>query len=81
MEEAMQRQEIDLATANQRIDWILRHPDISPWLKATLEAAHRRDPVAVVNDLELLNCALRPWCELSMQAAALQLGGPADEGG
>lgn len=76
----MQRQEIDLATANQRIDWILRHPDMSPWLKTTLEAARQRNPVAVANDLELLNCALRPWCEMSIHAAAAEADAAADRG-
>jgi hypothetical protein len=69
----MQQQDIDLITADQRIDWILRHPDMSPWLKTTLRTARQRDPVVVANDLELLNCTLRPWCEMAMQAAAVPL--------
>lgn len=75
----MQRQEIDLATANARIEWLLCDPDMSPWLKTTLRTARQRDPIALANDLELLRCALNPWCELSIQAAASHLGAFANE--
>lgn len=64
--------DIDLTKANQQIDWVLQHPDMSAWVKDTLRSALERDPLAVSNDLELLNCVLRLWCESSIQAAALR---------
>ena len=41
------------------VDFILNHPDMSPWLKDALAAAVDRDPSAVLNDLEILNFVFR----------------------
>lgn len=70
----MNDRDLDLTKANQQIDWVLQHPDMSLWLKTTLKAALQRDPLAVSNDLELLNCVLRPWCETSMPVTMEQTG-------
>lgn len=46
-----------LQAIEDRIDWVLSHPGISTWVKTALRAARERDPIAVLNDLEML-CAL-----------------------
>jgi hypothetical protein len=48
-----------LTTINEQIDWVLARKDMSPWLKETLATARDRDPIEVLNDLEILNYLLR----------------------
>lgn len=50
-----------LAIAAQ-ISFVLGHPGMSAWLKNTLRDALPRDPVCVLNDLEILNLILRKRC-------------------
>jgi hypothetical protein len=52
---------IPMPEVERRIAWILAHPDISDWLKATVRKALDRDPIDVANDLEILIHLLRPW--------------------
>jgi hypothetical protein len=52
---------VQLAEAERRIAWILAHPGFSDWLKDALRKAVDRDPVDVVNDLELFGHVIRPW--------------------
>lgn len=52
-----------LTTNDQRIAWVLAHPGTSAWLKDALRAARERDPVEVLNELEILNLLLRADCE------------------
>ena len=52
-----------LDQAQTQIDWILAHPGISDWLKATLASALKCDRIDVWNDLQILSCALNAWCE------------------
>jgi hypothetical protein len=56
-----------LTTNDQRIAWILAHPRTSAWLKDALRAARERDPVEVLNELEILNLLLRTECEERMR--------------
>lgn len=49
--------------AEKRINFILSNPDISPWLRETVKSALDRDPIEVLNDIEILNHSLRYWCE------------------
>ena len=51
-----------LKTNEQRIAWVLAHPSTSAWLKDALRAARQRDPVEVLNELEMLNLLLRNDC-------------------
>jgi hypothetical protein len=53
-------------TVDQRIQWIISHPDMSPWLKTSLASARQREPLDVLNDLEILDCVLRAWCDRSL---------------
>lgn len=48
-----------LLLADERIDWVLSHPDMSPWLKTALRMARDRNPVDAMNDLELLQTLLQ----------------------
>ena len=48
-----------VGTAQHRISWVLDHPGISEWLKEAVRTSLDRDPVAVLNDLELLTTLLR----------------------
>ncbi|MBX9576433.1 MAG: hypothetical protein K2X07_12430 [Caulobacteraceae bacterium] len=42
------------------IAWVLAHPGMSAWLKATLTSALKEDSLALANDLEILNHLLGP---------------------
>ena len=55
--------EIDLISAERRIQHALGHPALSAWLKDTLRSAFEREPLALANDLELLGHLLRPWTQ------------------
>jgi hypothetical protein len=55
-----------LREAEERIAWIDAHPAFSSWLKETLRNAVGRDPVAVLNDLEILGHLLRGWASASI---------------
>ncbi len=57
-----------LETAQYRISWVLDHPGMSEWLKEAVRTALDRDPVAVLNDLELLNTLLRLRAEAQINA-------------
>ncbi|WP_265519772.1 hypothetical protein [Nitratireductor luteus] len=52
-----------LKEAEQRIDWVLSHPGMSEWLKHALQGARDREPVDVLNDLEMLDHLLRRRAE------------------
>lgn len=51
-----------LQTSEERIAWVLAQPQISSWLKDALMGARERDPVEVLNELEILNVLLRSHC-------------------
>lgn len=61
-----------LTTNDQRIAWILAHPRTSPWLKDALRAARARDPVELLNELEILTLLLRADCEARMPLFRLE---------
>lgn len=48
-----------LQTNDEQIAWILAHPGMNRWLKAALRGARQHDPIAILNDLEILNLLLR----------------------
>ncbi len=68
-----------LTTNDQRIAWILAHPGTSAWLKDALRAARERDPVEVLNELEILTLLLRTECEARMRL--IRLAAETDTGG
>ena len=49
--------------ADAQIAFILEHPGMSDWLQTALQEALPRDPIAVLNDLEILNLVLRKRSE------------------
>ena len=53
--------------AERRIAWVLENPLTSTWLKDALESATRRDPVDVMNDLELLDHLLKEWTRAKIE--------------
>jgi hypothetical protein len=57
-----------LREAEERMAWIEGHPAFSAWLKDALASARGRDPVAVMNDLEILWHLLRGWATASIEA-------------
>lgn len=59
----------DLMTSDEQIDWVLSRPAMSPWRKNTLAAARDRDPVDVLNDLEILNYLLRARSDARIRSA------------
>lgn len=67
-----------LKTNDQRIAWILAHPATSAWLKDALRAARERDPVEVLNELEILNLLLRTDCEGRIRNPRLETAAEAD---
>lgn len=56
-------------TNEERIAWVLAHPHMSSWLKEALRSARERDPVELLNDLEILNLLLRTECEARVRIA------------
>ncbi|WP_425065296.1 hypothetical protein [Reyranella sp.] len=60
-----------LKTNEQRIAWILAHPRTSAWLKDALRGARQRDPVELLNELEILNLLLRNDCDVRIRAGLL----------
>ncbi len=72
--------EIMLAAADERINFILHHPDMSDWLKQALQTAVGRDPVALQNDIEMLSHLLTPriqaQIEMAIGAALAQIDAP-----
>jgi hypothetical protein len=47
-----------LRLAEQRIDWVMSHPHTSEWLKCALSSARAREPIDVLNDLQILEILL-----------------------
>ncbi|MEP7186859.1 MAG: hypothetical protein ABI767_13575 [Rhodanobacter sp.] len=41
---------------------------MSPWLKTSVASARQREPLEVLNDLEILDCVLRAWCDASLSS-------------
>ncbi|RSV40668.1 hypothetical protein CA234_11205 [Sphingomonas sp. ABOLE] len=52
--------EVEIAAIDRRIAWVLSHPGTSAWLRTALQAALAEEPVAVVNDVEMLRHLLLP---------------------
>lgn len=48
-----------LHIAEGQIDWALSHPDMSGWLKDALRTMRDRNPIEVLNDLEVLDTLVR----------------------
>lgn len=63
-----QEPETALAIANARIDWALKHPHLSDWLKEALRSATGLDPIAIQNDVEMLRhlISLRATAEIEI---------------
>jgi hypothetical protein len=59
--------EASLQAAEVRIDWVLAHPGMSDWLKQSLRSARDREPVDVLNDLEMLQNLLGPRSRIRIQ--------------
>jgi hypothetical protein len=49
-----------LREAERRIEWVLAHPGMSVWLKDALRTALDRDPIDILNELEMLRVLLTP---------------------
>ncbi|TCT11596.1 hypothetical protein EDC22_104359 [Tepidamorphus gemmatus] len=58
-----------LQEAEARIDWVLAHPHTSDWLRTALDGARRRNPVELLNDLEMLDHLLRSRARAQIEAA------------
>jgi hypothetical protein len=66
-----------LRSAEERIEWVLSNPDISEWLKHALHGAMDRDPVDLLNELEILNALLRPKCQCLIETSySWSIAGP-----
>lgn len=53
--------------SEQRIAWTINHPDMSGWLKEALRTALEQDPVAVLNDLEILKDLINLWTDAQIE--------------
>ena len=49
---------------DEQISFVLAHPGMSVWLKNALSTALDRDPIAILNELEVLTQILRTRSEL-----------------
>ncbi|KPQ01207.1 MAG: hypothetical protein HLUCCA12_17540 [Rhodobacteraceae bacterium HLUCCA12] len=72
--ESERRLETYLTEAEDRIDWVLAHPGMSDWLKETLRGACERDPVEVLNDLEMLDHLLRRRAQAQIERSLSRIG-------
>lgn len=52
-----------LKASEMWIDWVLSSPNASEWVRNAVRTAMHRDPVQVLNELEMLNILLRSRCE------------------
>lgn len=52
------------SSIEEQISFVLGHPRMSVWLKSALSDALHRDPISILNDLEILNQILRDRSEL-----------------
>ena len=60
---------VELALCEERIAFILGHPGFSGWVKEVIRSALMRNPLAVLNDIEVLNHVLKRKCEIEAAAA------------
>ena len=58
-----------LTTVDEQVAFVLAHPGMSRWLKQAVRDALDRDPVSVLNDLEILVHLLRRRSLLLIAAA------------
>jgi hypothetical protein len=57
----------DMQDPDAQIAWVLAHPAINPWLKQALSTALDRDPVQMLNDLEILRTILARRAEIFVE--------------
>ena len=62
-----------LKEAEDRIDWVLAHPGMSDWLKQALKDARDRDPLDLLDDLEMLDQLLRRRAEAQYRQSLSQV--------
>jgi len=62
-----------LQEAEDRIDWVLAHPGMSDWLKQALKDARDRDPLDLLDDLEMLDQLLRRRAEAQYRQSLSQV--------
>ena len=71
----------EVRVVKDRLAWGLGHPAVSDWVKRGLESARQRDPVEVLNDLELMTNVVRQWASAdakraeTLRAESLRQGG------
>lgn len=58
-----------LKANSEQIDWVLSRPNMSPWLKNALTTARGRDPVDILNDLDILDYLLRTRSNAQIRSA------------
>lgn len=63
-----------LKEAEDRIDWVLSHSDMSDWLKEALRGGRERNPVDLLNDLELLDHLLKRRAEEQIERSLSRMG-------
>lgn len=63
-----------LREAEDRIDWVLSHPDMSDWLKEALRGGRERNPVDLLNDLEMLDHLLKRRAETQIDRSLSRMG-------
>ena len=71
----------EVRVVKDRLAWALGHPAVSDWVKRGLASARQRDPVEVLNDLELMTNVVRQWASAdakraeTLRAESLRQGG------
>ena len=58
----------EVRVVKDRLAWALGHPAVSDWVKRGLASARQRDPVEVLNDLELMTHVVRQWASADADA-------------
>ena len=65
-----------LETIDARIQWVLDHPGMSPWLKSALRSALVEDPINLTNDLQVLANLIMSRSRIMMQKSLCDNGRP-----
>ncbi|MBN8977380.1 MAG: hypothetical protein J0I08_12965 [Rhizobiales bacterium] len=75
----MSQSKVSTKEIDKRISWVLEHRTMSRWLKDALNSALDRNPIDLLNDLEILNHLLRARSSVLLRQTSGQAGGRDDD--
>lgn len=75
----MPRSKTSIEEIDKRISWVLEHRSMSRWLKDALNSALDRNPIDILNDLEILNHLLRARSGVLLRQTSGEASGRDDD--